>query len=72
MVHIPFTFTIDPWAWFGPMLQAFLITTHHPGQKPWPTTHTNYKYHTKPSEALAPTSTTRKGSATLAASLGAL
>jgi hypothetical protein len=45
MVLIPFT--IDPWAWarFGPILQAFLITTHHPCQKPWRTTHTNYKYH---------------------------
>ncbi len=28
MVLIPFT--IDPWARFGPMLQAFLATTHHP------------------------------------------
>jgi hypothetical protein len=32
MVLIPFT--IGPWAWFGPMLQAFLTTTHHPQQKP--------------------------------------
>jgi hypothetical protein len=39
MVLIPFT--IDPWAQFGPMLQAFLTTTHHPRQKPWQTTHTN-------------------------------
>ena len=30
MVLIPFT--IDPWARFGPMLQAFLTTTHHPRQ----------------------------------------
>jgi hypothetical protein len=43
MVLIPFT--IDPWAWFGPMLLVFLTTTHHPRQKPWHTTHTNYKYH---------------------------
>jgi hypothetical protein len=43
MVLIPFT--IDPWARFGPMLQAFLTTTHHPCQKPWCTTHTNTKYH---------------------------
>jgi len=43
MVLIPFT--IDPWARFGPMLQAFLTTTHHPRQKPWRTTHTNSKYH---------------------------
>jgi hypothetical protein len=43
MVLIPFT--IDPWTRFGPMLQAFLTTTHHPRQKPWRTTHTNYKYH---------------------------
>jgi hypothetical protein len=43
MVLIPFT--IDPWAPFGPMLQAFLTTTHHPCQKPWRTTHTNSKYH---------------------------
>jgi len=43
LVLIPFT--IDPWARFGPMLQAFLTTTHHPRQKPWRTTHTNYKYH---------------------------
>jgi hypothetical protein len=27
------------------MLQAFLTTTHHPRQKLWCTTHTNYKYH---------------------------
>jgi hypothetical protein len=40
-----FPFTIDLWAWFGPMLQAFLTTTHHPHQKPWRTTHTNNKYH---------------------------
>jgi hypothetical protein len=32
-------FTINPWARFGPMLQAFLATTHHPPQKPWCTTH---------------------------------
>jgi hypothetical protein len=32
MVLIPFT--IDPWARFGPMLQSFLTTTHHPRQKP--------------------------------------
>jgi len=38
-------FTIDPWAWFSPMLQAFLTTTHHPPQKTWHTTHTNNKYH---------------------------
>jgi hypothetical protein len=31
VVLIPFT--IDPWARFGPMLQAFLTTTHHPHQK---------------------------------------
>ncbi len=43
MVLIPFT--IDPWARFGPMLQAFLTTTHHPHQKPWRTTHINTKYH---------------------------
>ena len=43
MVLFPFTF--DPWARFGPMLHAFLTTTHHPCQKPWRTTHTNYKYH---------------------------
>ena len=43
MVLIPFT--IDPWARFGPMLQAFLTTTHHPRQKPWRTSHTNNKYH---------------------------
>ena len=43
MVLIPFT--IDPWARFGPVLQAYLTTTHHPRQKPWRTTHTNYKYH---------------------------
>ncbi len=43
MVLIPFT--IDPWAQFGPMLQAFLTTTHHPRQKPWCTTHTNANYH---------------------------
>ena len=43
MVLIPFN--IDPWARFGPMLQAFLTTTHHPCQKPWCTTHTNNKYH---------------------------
>jgi hypothetical protein len=43
MVIIPFT--IDPRVRFGPMLQAFLTTTHHPHQKPWHTTHTNYKYH---------------------------
>ena len=40
-----FPFTIDLWAWFGPMLQAFLTTTHHPHQKPWRTTHSNNKYH---------------------------
>jgi hypothetical protein len=33
MVLIPFA--IDPWARFGPLLQAFLTTTHHPPQKPW-------------------------------------
>jgi hypothetical protein len=43
MVLIPFT--IDPWARFGPMLQSFLTTTHHPRQKPWRTSHTNNKYH---------------------------
>jgi hypothetical protein len=43
MVLIPFT--IDPWARFGPMLQSFLTTTHHPRQKPWHTSHTNNKYH---------------------------
>jgi hypothetical protein len=43
MALIPFT--IDPWARFGPMLQAFLTTTHHPHQKPWCTTRTNTKYH---------------------------
>ena len=43
MVLIPFT--IDPWARFGPMLQAFLITTHHPRQKSWRTAHVNSKYH---------------------------
>ena len=26
---------LKPWARFGPMLQAFLITTHHPRQKSW-------------------------------------
>jgi hypothetical protein len=43
MVLIPFT--IDPWARFGPMLQSFLTTTHHPHQKPWRISHTNNKYH---------------------------
>ena len=43
MVLIPFT--IDPWARFGPMLQAFLITTHHPRQKSLRTAHANSKYH---------------------------
>ena len=43
MVLIPFT--IDPWARFGPMLQAFLTPTHHPHQKPWHTTHAISKYH---------------------------
>jgi hypothetical protein len=43
MVLIPFT--IDPWARFRPMLQAFLTTTRHPHQKPWRTTHTNTNYH---------------------------
>jgi hypothetical protein len=43
MVLIPFT--IDSWARFGPMLQAFLITTHHPRQKSWRTAHANSKYH---------------------------
>jgi hypothetical protein len=43
MVLIPFP--IDPWARFGPTLQAFLTTTHHPRQKAWHTTHTNTKYH---------------------------
>jgi hypothetical protein len=43
MVLIPFT--IDLWARFGPLLQVFLTTTHHPHQKPWRTTHTNTKYH---------------------------
>jgi hypothetical protein len=42
MVLIPFT--IEPCARFGPMLQAFLATTHHPHQKPWRTSHTNNKY----------------------------
>jgi hypothetical protein len=42
MVLIPLT--IDPWARFGPMLQAFLTTTHHPPQKPWSTTHRNTQY----------------------------
>ncbi len=39
--------TIDHcwWAQFGPMLKAFLTTTHHPHQKPWHTTHTNNEYH---------------------------
>jgi hypothetical protein len=32
MVLIPFT--IVPWAQFGPMQQAFLITTHHPPHTP--------------------------------------
>jgi hypothetical protein len=44
MVLFPFTM-IDTWAQFGPMLQAFLTTTHHPRQKTWRTTHNNYKYH---------------------------
>jgi hypothetical protein len=39
------SFTFDPWARFGPMLQSFLTTTHHPRQKPWRTSHTNNKYH---------------------------
>ena len=43
MVLIPFT--IDPWARFGPMLQSFLTTTHHPHQKSWCTSHINNKYH---------------------------
>ena len=44
MVLIPFT--IDPWARFSPMLQAFLTTTHHPRcQKLWQTSQTNNKYH---------------------------
>jgi hypothetical protein len=43
MVLIPFT--VDPWAQFRPMLQAFLTTTHHPRLKLWHTTHTNTKYH---------------------------
>jgi hypothetical protein len=43
IVLIPFT--IDLWARFGPMLQAFLTTTHHPCQKPWITTQNNNKYH---------------------------
>ena len=42
MVLLPFT--IDPWGRFGPMLQAFLTTTHHTPQKPWHTTHRNHKY----------------------------
>jgi hypothetical protein len=44
LVLIPFTFTIEPWAQFGPMLQAFLTNTHHRRQKPWRTTHTNSKH----------------------------
>jgi hypothetical protein len=43
MVLIPFT--IDSWARFGPMLQSFLTTTHHPHQKPWHTSHINNKNH---------------------------
>ena len=43
MALIPFT--IDSCARFGPMLQAFLTTTHHPHQKHWHTTHTEDKYH---------------------------
>ena len=43
MVLIPFS--IDPWAQFDPMLQAFLTTTHHPRQKPWCITHSHSKYH---------------------------
>jgi hypothetical protein len=31
MVLIPFT--INPWEQFGPMLQAFLTTNHHPRQR---------------------------------------
>jgi hypothetical protein len=42
MVLIPYS--IDCWAKIGPMLQAFLTTTHHPCQ-PWRTTHNNTKYH---------------------------
>jgi hypothetical protein len=33
MILLPFT--IDPWGCFGPMLQSFLTSTHHPHQKPW-------------------------------------
>ena len=38
------SFTIDLWACFGPMLQAFLITTHHSPKKTRLTTHHNPKY----------------------------
>ena len=48
MVLIPIT--IDPWARFGLMLQAFLTTTHHPRQKPSRTAHTNSKYHISPTQ----------------------
>jgi hypothetical protein len=45
LCHSPLT-PGSPWARFGPHArQAFLTTTHHPRQKPWRTTHTNYKYH---------------------------